>query len=1403
MSQSEMCVSVWDWLCALRLEQYCDAFQDFGLLTLGQCQSLSLEQLESLGVTLPGHRRRILASLHKSQSPTHPPPHQQPDTQGSPRPRPNQAVAGRPKPVPRERTKHSASCPEDTGSDPALPPIPPRSTPNRPPQRFTLPTPSPPVPVPAGSSPTPSSRTPPPPDVPSRSQGPSLHTTPTLQTPPPITQTAVQPPGSPAPPPSPLPRPKTLALLPPLAPRRGAGGEGRRTSPASPATTPPLPRSCLSSSTASSASSSSSSTSTSPSSHYSLPPELKAEIVAPPLPPKASPAPAASQMSWPRERVQLSRALYYQRRWVKLDVDYLRYFDNEKEVYSKRMIATAAITKVMCVGELKFEVVTNNRTFLFRAENEVERNDWVADLLDCTRGRRRISTISTGSSVTTECYKGYLELRGLRSKLFTVVASDKVFLYKNIEDYHIGMGITSIDMNVGNVKDTDRRSFDLTTPYRIFCFTVESEQLKEQWVEAMRTAIGEALSNSEVAERIWAEPSNGCCADCGAAGPDWASINLCVVVCKRCAGEHRGLGPSISKIRSLKMDRKVWTEDLIQLFLLLGNERVNAFWAANVPPSEALAPSSCSRDRRSFIGNKYRQGKYRKYHPLYGNQRELDNALCINVQCSDVLETLSLVFCGADVNGPTGIADCPSTFSLATAHGQPLQAEFLSHNLNTELPRSEVGGAMETVHYAPSPSVSHNGFLYKTGSMARAIAEKKEFSRRWCTLNDGCFSYYESDKNSSPNGTLKAAEIVCLAVSPPEKHGYDHTFELYSDSDRLYLFGTDDPESHREWVKSLAKTFIPANADPLLRLGFERIGRLKYKDGLNLQTPKVGWFALVGSTLYAYLDNSQGEEIHLRKLLELSIQQDNEVLVLVERGRTLYMEGERKLDFAGWCSAIQSAAGSGGDTLSQQQLTDTDIPVIVHSCIGYITQCGLTSEGIYRKSGVNSRVAALCDDFRRDARSICLREGVHQVDDVSNALKRFFRDVEAGLFTPEATAAWLSTVGKTQKIAQYQLLLSRLPCVNKATLTALVKHLYCVQRFSELNQMNLHNLAIVFGPTLFQTDGKDYTAGLVIEGLIEHYTRIFEVDEQQLKKQLDEITAIIKVRESCNTKTNGSGDFICTVYLEEKTETAEQHVKIPGSMTAAELTCEILDRRNIPIKEKDYWSCWEISVKEEIERPLHYQERVLAMLHSLGTDSYLLIKKHLAMEIMKVYLATKVDVAKNGLMKFREERSILGLGGFNERYFILNANTLRMYKEVRVNRKTHNTQTLYSTTWTQDGRCIIRLPLRIYLGIKKKVRFHTVQALYLCCSSEAEMTEWFATFLSIQFDGDVWPEHGVQHRRSTRPPPPDIRHGNVSLIPLRGSENEMRNSVAAFSQDQLAVSVSTNHQGLIKATPGR
>ncbi|XP_068540233.1 arf-GAP with Rho-GAP domain, ANK repeat and PH domain-containing protein 1 isoform X1 [Anas acuta] len=1101
----------------------------------------------------------------------------------------------------------------------------------------------------------------------------------------------------------------------------------------------------------------------------------------------------------------------YQKRWVKLDADYLRYFDSEKDAYSKRFIPVSSISRVASVGDQKFEVVTTNRNFVFRAESDADRNEWMQTLQQVAEERKgkapeRTPVPPNAPDATEPADKsGFLELRGFKHKLFVAVAGDKVFLYKNSEDYRQGIGITYIEMNVGNVKEVDRRGFDLTTPYRIFSFSAESEQEKEEWVEAMRHAIAEALSNSEVAERIWALEPNRFCADCGSPQPDWASINLCVVICKRCAGEHRGLGPGITKVRSLKMDRKVWTEELIQLFHHIGNAVANQFWAANVPPSEAIGPGSSSQDRRRFLIAKYREGKYRRYHPLFGNQEELDRALCAAVTTSDLAETQALVFCGAAVTCATGDPQCPVPLALAEKSGQRLQMEFLLHNKTSETPRLEVGGSEEKHYSVLLPCVTHNGFLYKTPSMAKPVNERKgqeEFSRRWCTLHDGVLSYYENDRNAVPNGEIKAGDIVCLVNNPPHTHGIESTFEVYIESERLYLFGLDCPEAAREWLKSIAKSFVPPHAEELLSHDFERIGRLLYKGGLNLERAKEGWFALAGSTLYVCFEDSERHEaLQLRKLQELSIQGDNEVLVLVERRRTLYIQGERRLDFLGWVHAIQKAAGSSGDTLSEQQLTEGDVPMLVDRCIDYITQCGLTSEGIYRKSGQNSKTTSLLEMLRRDARSVRLKEGEHHVDDVANTLKRFFRDLGDGLFTRRWSQDWLRATAledEEAKIGEYRRLLETLPTVNRATLKALINHLFRVQRFSGDNQMNTHNLAIVFGPTLFQTDGKDYKAGRVVEDLISHYVKIFNVNDQEMKKQQDEITAIMKMREAASSGTQQAGDFICTVYLEEKRTETEQHVKIPATMTAEELTFEILDRRKIVTKEKDYWSCFEVNEREEAERPLHYSEKVLPILHCLGTDSYLVVKKQLSMENMLIYLASRVGDCKHGMMKFREERNLLGLGlstGFHDRYFILNHTCLRLYKEVR---SLKQRSPVLENSHKPEKEWPIR-NLRVYLGIKKKLRpptcwgftvfyeneKHEKQQWYLCCDTQADLREWFATFLHVQHGGALWPSETCKVRASRRQQ--DARLGNISLIPLRGNESEMRSSVAAFATDPLTL----------------
>lgn len=44
-------------------------------------------------------------------------------------------------------------------------------------------------------------------------------------------------------------------------------------------------------------------------------------------------------------------------------------------------------------------------------------------------------------------------------------------------------------------------------------------------------------------------PGNDVCAECSAGEPDWASLNLGVLICIECSGVHRNLGVHISKVQ--------------------------------------------------------------------------------------------------------------------------------------------------------------------------------------------------------------------------------------------------------------------------------------------------------------------------------------------------------------------------------------------------------------------------------------------------------------------------------------------------------------------------------------------------------------------------------------------------------------------------------------------------------------------------------------------------------------------------------------------------------------------------------------------------------------------------------------------------------------------------------------
>lgn len=95
-------------------------------------------------------------------------------------------------------------------------------------------------------------------------------------------------------------------------------------------------------------------------------------------------------------------------------------------------------------------------------------------------------------------------------------------------------------------------------------------------LENKNSAIGSSLtsqqedSNKSLMDDVFSEeggsvsnilrgiPGNDKCAECNAPEPDWASLNLGILLCIECSGVHRNLGVHISKVSSFRQMQTIY-----------------------------------------------------------------------------------------------------------------------------------------------------------------------------------------------------------------------------------------------------------------------------------------------------------------------------------------------------------------------------------------------------------------------------------------------------------------------------------------------------------------------------------------------------------------------------------------------------------------------------------------------------------------------------------------------------------------------------------------------------------------------------------------------------------------------------------------------------------------------------
>uniref|UniRef100_A0AAY4EDN9 SLIT-ROBO Rho GTPase-activating protein 2 n=1 Tax=Denticeps clupeoides TaxID=299321 RepID=A0AAY4EDN9_9TELE len=176
------------------------------------------------------------------------------------------------------------------------------------------------------------------------------------------------------------------------------------------------------------------------------------------------------------------------------------------------------------------------------------------------------------------------------------------------------------------------------------------------------------------------------------------------------------------------------------------------------------------------------------------------------------------------------------------------------------------------------------------------------------------------------------------------------------------------------------------------------------------------------------------------------------------------------------------------------------IPLMVESCIRFISRHGLHHEGIFRVSGSQVEVNDIKNAFERGEDPLAGDQNDHDIDSIAGVLKLYFRGLEHALFPKEVFHDLMSCVSMEnlqERAVHVRKALLPLPSSTLVIMRYLFAFLNHLSQYSEDNMMDPYNLAICFGPTLMSVpDGHDQVScqahvNELIKTIIIHHDGIF------------------------------------------------------------------------------------------------------------------------------------------------------------------------------------------------------------------------------------------------------------------------------------------------------------------------